>query len=154
MKNTNKHIRRKEKSNKINNLVHSKQQKSWKTTSLVKYLAKQRTVSIFVRVSNQDSHSWMEIHRVYNLVQTSGYTQERKSQIRLCQETGRVLEMVKWKLDELVAEWWKRKVWRRIKTAHDLNNITSFVKYGGGSSETESLVFTDDVTADRSKVNC
>lgn len=53
----------------------------------------------------------------------------------------------------------KRRVWRRKGTAHDPKHTTSSVKHGGGSvmvwacmaaNGTGSLVFTDDVTADKS----
>jgi len=53
----------------------------------------------------------------------------------------------------------KKKVWRRIGTAHDPKHTTSSVKHGGGSvmawacmasNGTGSLVFIDDVTKDRS----
>ncbi len=53
----------------------------------------------------------------------------------------------------------KRRVWRRKVTAHDPKHTTSSVKHGGGSvmawacmaaSGTGSLVFIDDVTADKS----
>ncbi len=53
----------------------------------------------------------------------------------------------------------KRRVWRRKGTAHDPKHTTSSVKNGGGSvmawacmaaSGTGSLVFIDDVTADKS----
>ena len=54
----------------------------------------------------------------------------------------------------------KRKVWRRKRHAHDPKHTTSSVKHGGGgvmawacmaASGTGSLVFIDDVTADRSR---
>src|SRR4029434_10164871 len=53
----------------------------------------------------------------------------------------------------------KRRVWRKEGTAHDLKHTTSSVKHGGGSvtawacmaaNGTGSLVFIDDVTADKS----
>lgn len=53
----------------------------------------------------------------------------------------------------------KRRVWRRKGTAHDPKHTTSSVKHGGGSvmawacmaaNGTGSLVFIDDVTADKS----
>lgn len=53
----------------------------------------------------------------------------------------------------------KKKVWRRIGTAHDPKHTTSSVKHGGGSvmawaciasNGTRSLVFIDDVTKDSS----
>ena len=53
----------------------------------------------------------------------------------------------------------KRRVWRREGTAHDPKHTTSSVKHGGGSvmawacmaaNGTGSLVFIDDVTADKS----
>ncbi len=53
----------------------------------------------------------------------------------------------------------KRRVWRRKGTAHDPKHTTSSVKHGGGSvmawacmaaCGTGSLVFIDDVTADKS----
>jgi len=53
----------------------------------------------------------------------------------------------------------KKKVWRRLGTAHDPKHTMSSVKHGGGSvmewarmasSGTGSLVFIDDVTEDRS----
>ena len=53
----------------------------------------------------------------------------------------------------------KRRVWRRKGTAHDPKHTTSSVKHGGGSAMvwacmaangTGSLVFIDDVTADKS----
>ncbi len=53
----------------------------------------------------------------------------------------------------------KRRVWRRKGTAHDPKHTTSSVKHGGGSVmrghvwlpvELGSLVFIDDVTADKS----
>ncbi len=67
--------------------------------------------------------------------------------------------MDRWDQDQLVPEWWKRRVWRRKGTAHDPKHTTSSVKHGGGSvmawacmaaSGTGSLVFIDDVTADKS----
>uniref|UniRef100_A0A8C5R1Q5 Transposase n=1 Tax=Leptobrachium leishanense TaxID=445787 RepID=A0A8C5R1Q5_9ANUR len=54
----------------------------------------------------------------------------------------------------------KRRVWRRKGTAHDPKHTTSSVKHGGGSvmvwacmaaNGTGSLVFIDDVTADKSR---
>lgn len=54
----------------------------------------------------------------------------------------------------------KRKVWRKKRHAHDPKHTTSSVKHGGGgvmawacmaASGTGSLVFIDDVTADRSR---
>ncbi len=90
----------------------------------------------------------------------------RKAKIRVCQTTSKkaftVLEqhpMDRWDQDQLVPEWWKRRVWRRKGTAHDPKHTTSSVKHGGGSvmawacmaaSGTGSLVFIDDVTADKS----
>uniref|UniRef100_A0A8C5N2V1 Transposase n=1 Tax=Leptobrachium leishanense TaxID=445787 RepID=A0A8C5N2V1_9ANUR len=53
----------------------------------------------------------------------------------------------------------KRRVWRRKGTAHDPKHTTSSVKHGGGSvmawackaaNGTGSLIFIDDVTADKS----
>ena len=53
----------------------------------------------------------------------------------------------------------KKRVWRRKGTAHDPKHTTSSVKHGGGSvmawacmaaNGTGSLVFIDDVTADKS----
>ncbi len=64
--------------------------------------------------------------------------------------------MDRWDQDQLVPEWWEE---RRKGTAHDPKHTTSSVKHGGGSvmawacmaaSGTGSLVFIDDVTADKS----
>uniref|UniRef100_A0AAQ4PUA3 Transposase Tc1-like domain-containing protein n=1 Tax=Gasterosteus aculeatus aculeatus TaxID=481459 RepID=A0AAQ4PUA3_GASAC len=48
----------------------------------------------------------------------------------------------------------KRRVWRSKGTAHDPKHTTSSVKHGGGTvvaaNGTGSLVFIDDVTADKS----
>ena len=54
----------------------------------------------------------------------------------------------------------KKKIWRRLGTAHDPKNTTSSVKHGGGrvmawacmaSKGIASLVFMDDVTEGRSR---
>ncbi len=94
------------------------------------------------------------------------WASKTEGRFRVCQTTSKkaftVLEqhpMDRWDQDQLVPEWWKRRVWRRKGTAHDPKHTTSSVKHGGGSvmawacmpaSGTGSLVFIDDVTADKS----
>ncbi len=66
--------------------------------------------------------------------------------------------MDRWDQDQLVPEWWEEKSMEKEGTAHDPKHTTSSVKHGGGSvmawacmaaSGTGSVVFIDDVTADK-----
>ncbi len=94
------------------------------------------------------------------------WASKQEGQIRVCQTTSKkpsqfwnnILWTDETKINLYQSDG-KRRVWRRKGTAHDPKHTISSVKHGGGSvmawacmaaSGTGSLVFIDDVTADKS----
>ena len=117
-----------------------------------------------IKVNNQEKTSPEWIQRVRHKMSTIGEPQKQEDQIRVCQTTSKkaftVLEqhpMDRW--DKNQPEWWEEKSMEKERNCSWSKHTTSSVKQDGGSvmawacmaaNGTGSLVFVDDVTADKS----